>query len=119
MKRCNRVGEKVAVFAAADDGYVPYAVMALRSFQRWFPDCGYFLLASRAAMSVQSIALLGRYGIELIDVDDAARFARPARYKNVNPPECFYLFKGPELLAERGYRYSLAVDGDVFCSRRF
>ena len=113
------MNERIAIFATADNTYVPHSVIALRSFQRWFSDCGYFLLGSRAAMSVQSMAFLRRYGIELIDVNDAARFARPARYKNVNPPECFYLFKGPELLAERGYRYSLAVDGDVFCSRRF
>ena len=32
-----------AIYAAADDSYVPTAVMALRSFQRWYPDYGYFL----------------------------------------------------------------------------
>jgi hypothetical protein len=119
MTRYHTKGEKVAIFATADERYVPPSVMALRSFQRWFPEYNYFLLGLRVAMSAQSLALISRYGIELIDVDEAVRFVRPARYKNVNPLECFYIFKGPELLAERGYRYSLSVDGDVFCPRRF
>lgn len=109
----------MAIFATADDKYVPACTMALRSFQRWFPDCSYFLLGTRAAMSQRSIALLERYKIELIDVDLAHRFRRSACCDNGNAVERFYLFSGPELLWAKGYRYSLSVDGDVFCSRPF
>src|SRR5215210_8073680 len=113
----------VAFFSTADEAYVPACVMALRSFQRWFPQCGYFLLGTRASMSDRSLAMLDRYEIELIDTDETKRFVRPP-YKPVkphklNPPEVFYTFKGPETLAERGFAYSIAVDGDVFCPRSF
>lgn len=29
--------------------------------------------------------------------------------------ECFYIFTGPELLHEKGFSYSMYVDGDVYC----
>lgn len=37
----------VAMFAAEDNKYMPNRVMAVRSFQRWLPDCRYFLLGMR------------------------------------------------------------------------
>jgi hypothetical protein len=81
--------------------------MALRSFQRWFPECSYFLLGTRASMSDRSLALLERYEIDLIDTDEAERFARPWD-KPIYPPETFYYLKGPETLARRGFAYSVA-----------
>jgi hypothetical protein len=108
---------RIAVFAAANDGYVPKAVMALRSFQRWYPDYGYFLLGAKAAMSRESLKFIRHHNIELLDVDEAHRFVKQGRTKNRFPVETIYRLKGPELLAERGFTYSIQADGDVFCVR--
>jgi hypothetical protein len=110
---------EVAIFAAADNEYVPTSVMALRSFQRWFPYCQYFLLGSRAKLTANSLALIERYRIGFLDVDLSERFVRHDRYKQAYPIETFYYLKGPELLANRGLKYSIGVDGDVFCARPF
>lgn len=109
--------QPLAFFAASDDQYIPKAAMALRSFQRWHPECGYFVLGPKAAMSSQSLEFLRRYSIQLLDVDESRRFVKQGRRKDKYPTECFYLFKGPELLAEHGFTYSISVDGDVFCAR--
>ena len=72
-------------------------------------------------MSPDQLSPVDAYGIELTDVDERDRFARPPEYvqRDPHPAECFYVFKGLELLAERGFAYSVAVDGDTFCSHRF
>jgi lipopolysaccharide biosynthesis glycosyltransferase len=107
----------LAIYAAADDAYVPKAVMALRSFQRWHPGSGYFLLGTQAKMSQDSMQFIRRYNIELIDVDESRRFVKLEHYKYSYPLETVVKLKGPELLAERGFPYSLVIDGDVYCVR--
>ena len=107
---------RFALYASADDRYVPTAVMALRSFQRWHPEFGYFILGTREAMHPESLALMQRYGIELIDVNDAHRFPVRGRFA-YKDRERFYCLKGPELLAARGFSHSAQVDGDVFCPK--
>lgn len=109
--------QPVAVFAAADDQYVPKAVMALRSFQRWHSDWSYFLLATKAALSQESLAFIQRYNIELLDVDETHRFLKQGRNKHNYPLETIYKLKGPELVFQRGFTYSIGIDGDVFCAR--
>jgi len=104
----------IAFYAVANDAYVPTAVIALRSFQRWHPELAYFLLGTIKTFSPQSHELIRRYGIELIDVDESVRFVTQGTNKDRYPVEVFYPLKAPELLAERGYDYSIEVDGDVF-----
>jgi hypothetical protein len=109
----------IGVFAAADESYVPYAAMALRSFQRWFPSWGYFLAGKRASMSPQSLDLLDRFEIELLDIDASQRFIRHEDYRKRYPVEIFNYLLVPEVLANRGITYSIGIDGDVFCARPF
>jgi len=109
--------QTLAVYAAADDSYVPKAVMALRSFQRWHPDYSYYLLGTKAAMSQESLQFIRQFNIELIDVDESHRFVKLEQYKYPYPLETVIKLKGPELLAERGFLYSIVIDGDVFCAR--
>ncbi len=106
----------LAIYAVADDKYTAMAVMALRSFQRWHSEFGYFLLGTVASMSQRSLDLIKRYNIELVNVDESQTFIRRGKFKGIHI-EYFYPLKGPELLAERGYEYSLEVDGDVMASR--
>jgi hypothetical protein len=109
----------VGVFAAADDAYVPKAVMALRSFQRQFPDWSYFLAGRRGALSAASVGMLDRYGIHVLDVDPRTRFTRARGFETRYPVEVFNTMLVPELLAAKGISHSIGIDGDVFCVRRF
>lgn len=102
----------------ADDGYVPKAVLALRSFQKKHPECGYFLFANAAKLRSETINYIHRNGIELVDVEEDRRFINRGTRAGIYPPEVFYLFEVPERLADRGFSHSLVVDGDVFCHRR-
>jgi lipopolysaccharide biosynthesis glycosyltransferase len=109
--------ERMAIFATANDQYVPKAVMALRSFQRWHPGYGYFLLGTKSAMSRESLDFIHKFSIKLLEVDERQRFAGQVQYKVSYPAEVFYKLRGAELIAEHGFEYSMAIDGDVFCAR--
>jgi hypothetical protein len=109
----------VAIYSVANEGYVAKAVLALISFQRWHPDFGYFLLGTKSELSSESKQLLRRYNIELIDIDEARSFVKQGRCKDNYPVEVFYPLKGPEFLAERGFQYSIGIDGDVFAPQPF
>src|SRR5262249_142623 len=63
----------------------------------------------------ENIELLRKHGVELLDVDETRRLVRKGVFKDKYPIEAFYKLKGPELLAERGFDYSITIDGDVFC----
>ncbi len=108
--------KKLAIYAAADDAYVPKAVMALRSFQRWHAEFAYFLLATENKLSEDSLQFIKKFNIELIDVDQTHRFAKLNKYKYKYPLETVVKLYGPEILAGRGYPYSLVIDGDVYCA---
>ena len=94
---------KIAVFSSANEGYVPKALVGLLSFRRWHPEYGYYLLGSKTLMQPRTLELLKEQEIELIDVDESRRVARKEVPKGGFPIETFYLLKGPELLAERGF----------------
>src|SRR5262249_38161355 len=111
--------DSVAVYSVANEGYVAKAVLALISFRRWQSDFGYFLLGTKSELSSESKHLIKRYNIELIDIDEVQSFVRHGRCKGNYPVEVFYPLKGPELFAERGFHYSIGIDGDVFAPQAF
>ena len=110
----------VAIFSSANESYVPKAVAALLSFRRWHPELGYYLLGSRRGFGDWTLDFLRANAIELIDVDEAGSLPRAEGMRGSHelPVETFYLLKGPELMAQRGYDYSVSIDGDVFCRHR-
>src|SRR5262245_5728838 len=109
---------KIAIFTSANSSYVPKAAVALLSFRRWHPEFDYFVLGTKARMHPKTLTLLEDYEIELIDVGESRRLVRKEELvQKALPVETFYLLNGPELLAERGFDYSISIDGDVFCYR--
>lgn len=100
----------VAVFCTADDGYIVPALIALESVRRFHPDCGYFVIGNANGISLQSIELLRHHGIGFIHCDRNEAFQN-----DVWPNTAYLSLFGPELFAERGYRYSLGLDADVLC----
>jgi hypothetical protein len=108
---------KLAVFASATDNYVPKALTALLSFRRWHPDFGYYLLGTSAHMRLETLRLLDKYELELIDLDESRQYLRKKVYDSKFPVETVYLLKGPELMKERGFDFGISIDGDTFCYR--
>jgi lipopolysaccharide biosynthesis glycosyltransferase len=109
---------RLAVHSAADEPYVPKAVLALRSFQKKHPELSYFLLANAQDLSSNSRRLLDQNSIELIDLKNEMRFERKGTLKDSYPLATYFRFAGPERLADLGYDYSLYIDGDVYCNER-
>ena len=107
---------RLAVFGSGDDAYVRNMATALRSFKKMNAQrpFDYFVLGH--AYSKQSRALLDQYEIGYVEVDLHDQF--PRRASDQYPSECFWIFKGPDVFHEMGYRYSLSVDGDTWCNRR-
>ena len=105
----------IAVFGSCNEAYAPYLVTSLRSFMSWDHDrrLDYFVLGRR--FSWRTSGLLAAAGIAHVPCDLSRVF--PRRRRRPYPSECFWIFNGPSLFAERGYEFSLAVDGDVWCNR--
>jgi hypothetical protein len=100
-----------AFYCCSDDVYIPRAIAALKSIQRFCPDCDYFVVLNRGQTSAENLKQIESQGLEILHLvldDDYQVGAR--RWK----PIMFWIFKVPELLADRGYRTSCAIDGDVF-----
>lgn len=108
-------GRSLSVYCSADANYVPTSIVALSSFRRFHPDCGYFLVTNAKRLSPEMRALALEFAIELVDVDLADVYA--ADPPGAWPSEAFWQLYGPKAFAELGYRHSLLVDGDVLCVR--
>lgn len=100
----------VAVFCTADERYVVPALIALESVRRFHPSCGYFVIGNAKEIPLQSIELLRRNGIEFIHSDRNEAFD-----SDVWPNTAYLALFGPEILAGRGFDYSLGLDPDTLC----
>lgn len=109
--------QKIAVFGAVTENYTEYMIASLRSFLKHNQDSDAkydgFILGS--SFSLRTQRLISSFGIGYININLSKEFSRNARHRY--PGECFWIFKGPELFADRGYQYSLAVDGDTLCNK--
>lgn len=108
---------KIAVFGAVTENYTEYMIASLRSFMKHNSNAeikyDYFILGS--SFSARTQRLINKFGIRYININLNREFTRNIRHRY--PGECFWIFKGPELFANRGYQYSLAIDGDTLCNK--
>jgi hypothetical protein len=101
---------KYVAFCVSDDIYIPKCVVSLLSFNNYNPEFDLVIITKKP--SDKHIELCNKYNIEVITINLDKYFYMRWDY----PKECFYHFKGPELLYERGYDYSVFFDGDVYCN---
>ncbi len=109
--------QKIAVFGAITENYTEYMIASLRSFLKCNQnsDAEYDGFILGHSFSVRTQRLISSFGIGYVNINLSKEFARNSRHRY--PGECFWIFKGPELFADRGYQYSLAVDGDTLCNK--
>jgi pyruvyltransferase len=110
------INEKIAIFGAVTENYVEYMIASLRSFKKYNGDNDFDYFIIGHAFSARTQRLMNKYGIGYINLNLAKDFPRKQRHRY--PGECFWIFKGPELFSDRGYRYSISVDGDIYCNRK-
>lgn len=101
---------KIAIYCTADDNFVKYAIVALKSIQR-FHDYDLFVLSGK--LKKENISLLESYNIKYIYSDKHEIFPSIKIWPNI----AFLLIFGPEIFHDLGYDYSLGIDADVFCDK--
>ena len=102
----------LAIYCTADERYVAPSVVALTSIRRFHPEAHYCLIADETKISAEKRHLLDAMQIELIPCS-----ADQIDYVGPWPREAFLKLRGPEILLDRGFRFSLCVDGDTLCLR--
>lgn len=103
------MNKQICAFSTADDKYARYSAVSLLSVRKWRPDIDLFIIGS--FFSDETKQFLSKYDIQYIEVDLDNLFHTSWDY----PKECYYIFSGPEILKKKGYKYSMYVDGDVYC----
>jgi len=109
----------IAIFCAGDDDYFsttqspPY--VALSSFRDQFEDeMDYFCCGK---LGNDSIKIIKQHNFIPMYVDyDLDGFGN---YLRRWPHECFMHTLMPEMFLKMGYRFSISIDGDVYCCKRF
>lgn len=98
-----------AFYSTANSGYLQYAVTSLLTIRNYIPDAHLSILGSGA--TEYEHALMSENDINFIELDLTDRFTKTWDY----PVECYYIFAGPEQLHDKGYEYSVYIDGDILC----
>lgn len=101
---------KIAIYSIADDNYISYAVVALKSVQRFH---AYDLFVISGELSEKSKDLLKTHNIEYVYTDKHDVFPHYKDWPNITFVHLF----GPEIFYNMGYDYSLMIAADALCVR--
>ncbi len=106
------ITKDICAFSTSDDKYAVKAAMSMLTLRRWRPELKLFLIGKY--YSPETKKFLKKYRITPIEKNYDKYFH--TSWGNY-PLECYYMFVGPEILHKKGFKYSLYVDGDVFCNQ--
>jgi lipopolysaccharide biosynthesis glycosyltransferase len=99
----------VVFYSTANSGYAIYSAVSLLTIRDVLPGAKLCILSSY--LSKYDKKILKSNSIEYRIIDLKQNFTRTWEY----PIECYYIFAGPQLFYEEGYKYSVYVDGDTLC----
>ena len=103
---------KTALFTTTDKNYFEKAIQTFRTYQTYNPDAfDFFIICS--SVSENQIELAKSLSINVIQIDLSETFKIESNWPY--PSECFWVFKGPDILLKRGYSHSMYVDADTVC----
>jgi hypothetical protein len=100
----------ICAFSTASNDYVPAAAGSLLSIRRWNDSIPLCIIGKK--FSEAHKLFLEYHNIEFIEINLDYIFDTCWEY----PIECYYLFAGPNIFYERGFKYSLYIDGDIYCN---
>lgn len=102
--------KNTAFYSTCNNDYIEKSAASLLSIRKFIPDAKLFIISRNIDEDKKN--KLDSLNIGYIDIDLRGIFFRHWEY----PIECYYIFAGPELLLEKGFKYSIYVDGDVICT---
>jgi len=102
---------RYTIFCTANDPYVPKCVVTLLSFRQHHPGVPLHIIGTKFSSKMKH--LMKYHKIQWIEINLKHKFTQAFQY----PVECYYHFWGPKLLLMRGFQYSVAVDGDLWCNK--
>lgn len=104
----------LAIFTTLNENYLEYAIVSFESFRLLNPNLNldFFVFASNLSDAAKS--KLEANNVTYIQLDLSKVFKIELNWPY--PSECYWLFKGPDILYELGYSHSLYVDADVQCN---
>ena len=109
MKDNTLTTKNTVFFSSASDDYIFNAATSLLSIRKFLPDAQLFILSRK--ISKKNKRFLRKKQISYVELDLTYLFFQSFSY----PIECFYLFAGPKIFREKGFKYSVYIDGDVLC----
>ena len=102
---------KICAYSTSNDGYVGKSIVSLLSLRTWNPEIDLYLFTNQLSDTNKLYASI--LGIEVVEHSTNTFKGNPGPY----PVDCFYVFIGPEILANKGYSHCIYIDGDIYCNR--
>lgn len=102
----------ICVFGVCNQNYISKVLVALLTAKTHNPNYDYYILTSK--YNKEERRLCNDLGVKLILTELSSDFRKQWEY----PRECFYHFKGPEIFHKLGYKYSIYIDGDIYCNSK-
>lgn len=106
--------DRVALFTAINADYIENAVTCFKSYDIQNPGKFDFYIITADSPSNDQQDLCDRNKVKILYQDLNSDFKIDSGWPY--PSECFWIFKGPELFYNMGYKISMSVDADTYCS---
>lgn len=104
---------KVALFTTNTENNVLNIIISYQTYKNKNKFFNFYVLGN--SFSEENIKFLKKYNIDYIDVDLYDTYKIESNWPY--PSECFWLFYGPLIFNDLGYKHSMYVDFDVLCNK--
>jgi hypothetical protein len=105
--------DKIALFTAINSNYIEKAITCFKSYEIQNPDKFDFYIITGNSLTKRQQDLCTRNRVKVLFQNLHADFKVEENWPY--PSECFWIFKGPEIFYNLGYKFSMSVDADTFC----
>lgn len=107
------ITSRIALFTSINANYVNHAITCYKSYEIQNPGKFDFFIITADRLTDTEHAVCERSNITVIyqDLSTVFKIGKDWPY----PSECFWIYKGPEIFNQLGYKYSMSVDVDTYC----
>ena len=102
---------RICAYSACNEHYAGVTIVSLLSLKKWNPEVDLYIITDKLTRETKKHALGLNIGI--IEHHSSIFHANKGQY----PANCFDVFYGPEIFADKGYSHCIYVDGDIYCNR--
>jgi len=108
--------ERIAIYTTIDGNYLNQGIIALKSFMRFYPEFDFFIIGNKDLFDDSQLNLISFFNINFLHCDKNKKFEKSSSWW---PSTCYLMLFAPEMLYKEGYKYSLGIDADVLCTKKF